>query len=141
VTFTPTPEPPTATITLSPTPTVTPTLSAEAICEKFYTINNLKPGQYFAWDSKITLFLSAVPPDAKVRFLAVQHFSGANLGADLPGGQSNFAELPVKNLPETGQYDWTLVVKTDNHGDICGQSGWFIVTSQESTRAEEGRVR
>ena len=60
-----------------------------------------------------------------MRFLAVQHFTGKNLGAELPGGQSNIAELPVKNLPGTGQYDWTLAVKTDAYGDICKQSGWI----------------
>jgi hypothetical protein len=128
-------------VTPSPTPTITPTLSADAICEAFYTVDNLKPGQYFAWNSRITLFLNAVPPDSTVRFLAVQHFSQANRGADLPGGQSNFLQLPVKNLPEPGQYDWTLVVTTPNHGDICETSGWFIATGPNSTRAEESRIR
>jgi hypothetical protein len=143
-TFTPLPptqEPPTATLTPSLTPTITPTLSAEAICAAFYTTNNLKPGQILAWKSKITLYVNAVPPDAKVRFLAVHHFSKKNIGADLPGGQSNILELPVKNLPETGQYDWTLVVKTDSYGDICKQSGWFLATGPASTRAEESHTR
>jgi hypothetical protein len=137
----PTEEPPTATITPSRTPTITPTISAEAICAEFYTVNNLKTGQIFAWKSQISLFLSAVPPDATVRFLAVHHFSQANRGAELPGGQNNILQLPIRNLPEPGQYDWTLVVKTTNYGDICEQSGWFIATTQESTRAEESRIR
>jgi hypothetical protein len=50
-------------------------------------------------------------------------------------------ELPVKNLPGSGQYDWTLVVKTTNYGDICKQSGWFLTTGPASTRAEESRTR
>jgi hypothetical protein len=143
-TFTPLPpteEPPTATLTPSRTPTVTPTLSAEAICAAFYTTTNLKPGQIMAWNSKIALYMNAVPPDAKVRFLAVQHFSKKNIGADLPGGQSNILQLPVKNLPELGQYDWTLVVKIDSYGDICKQSGWFLATGPTSTRAEESQTR
>lgn len=140
-TFTPTDSPPTATITPSPTPTITPTLSETAICDAFFTVNNIKPGQVLAWKSKITIYLNAVPPDSKVRFVAVNHFTQKNLGADLPGGQSNIMELAVSNLPGTGQYDWTLVVKTPNYGDICKQSGWFLATGPVSTRAEESQTR
>jgi hypothetical protein len=84
---------------------------------------------------------ASAPAGTTVRFIATQHFSKANRGADLPGGQSNILQLPIKNLPEPGQYDWTLAVKTPNYGDICKQSGWFIATSHESTRAEEAHTR
>lgn len=140
-TLTATPAPPTATVTLSPTPTLKPTLSAEAICDAFYVTHNLPSGQILAWDSKVTLYVYALPSDATVRFLAVHHFSGENRGADLPGGQSNILQLPVKNLPATGQYDWTLVVRSETYGDICPQSGWFIAAGPASTRAEEDQTR
>lgn len=140
-TFTPTPAPPTATITPTLTPTVTQTLSAEAICDTFYVNSNLRPGEIFAWDSQVTLYVDSVPSDVTVRFLAVHHFSGDNRGADLPGGQSNILQLPVKNLPQTGQYDWTLVIRSESYGDICAQDGWFIAAGRNSTRAEEDRIR
>jgi hypothetical protein len=140
-TATATPAPPTATITPTPTPTVTPTLSAEAICDNFFTTHNLRPGQYFPPDSTITIYMNRAAPDATVRFHAVQHWSGTNRGADLPGGQANILQLPIRNLPETGQYDWTLTVKSPAYGDICIQSGYFFVTSRESTRAEEARIQ
>jgi len=141
LTFTPTRAPPTATITPSLTPTPTPTLSAETICDAFFSVDNLRPGEIFAWDDTITLYVNPVPPDATVRFLAVQHFSGENRGADLPGGGANILRLPIRNLPQTGQYDWMLVVKTGSYGDICEQSGWFIAAGRNSTRAEEDTVR
>jgi hypothetical protein len=144
-TFTHTPAPPTATITPSPvppTPTITPTLSKTAICDAFYTTNNLRSGQIFAWDSKVSLYVSAVPPDATVRFVAIHHFNKeSNRGADLPGGQANILQLPVKNLPQTGQYDWTLSINIKAYGEICTQSGWFIAAGRNSTRAEETSTR
>lgn len=143
-TFTPIPITPNATFTITPTltPTITQTVSVASICDGLNLVTNLKPGQYFRWRSKITLFMGAsAPAGTTVRFVATQHFSKATRTADLPGGQSNILQLPVKSLPETGQYEWTLVVKTPNYGDICEQGGWFIATSQESTRAEESHTR
>ena len=71
-----------------------------------------------------------------MRFLAVHHFSGENRGADLPGGGVNILQLPIQSLPQTGQYDWTLAVKTKSYGEICEQSGWFIAAGRNSTRAK-----
>jgi hypothetical protein len=140
-TFTPTAAPPTATITPTATPTVTQTLSAEDICDTFYLTTNLNARKIFAWDHKITLYVDTASADATVHFLAVHHFSGENRAADMPGGQANILQIPVKNLPSTGQYDWTLVIKSPAYGDICSQSGWFITAGRNSTRPEEDRMR
>ena len=67
--------------------------------------------------------------------------AGENRGADGPGGQANIRQLPSKNRPSTGQYDWTLVVQSEAYGDMCAQSGWFIAAGRNSTRAEEERIR
>ncbi len=116
-------------------------MSAAAICDTFYLNTNLHSGQIFAWDHQVSLYVDTVPSDVTVRFLAVHHFSGDNRGADLPGGQSNILQLPIKNLPQTGQYDWTLVVESPAYGDLCAQSGWFIAAGRNSTRPEENRMR
>jgi hypothetical protein len=140
-TFTPTPAPPTATITPTLTPTVTETLSAQAICDNFFTTTNLDSGDIFAWDNTITLYVDNVPSDVSVSFMMTHHFSGENRGVNMPGGQGSIVQLLVKNLPQTGQYDWTLVIESPEYGDICAQDGWFIAAGRNSTRPEEARMR
>jgi hypothetical protein len=140
-TATATPPPPTATITLTPTWTPSPTLSAAAICERFFSTTNLRSGQYFAFDSRISIYTNAAASDATILFEAVHHRTGDIRSAAIPGGQANILQLPIRNLPGTGQYDWTLKVNTPAYGDICVQTGYFFATSQESTRGEEDEIR
>ncbi len=111
------------------------------MCDNFMVTTNLHPGRYFAGDNQITLFMTAVAADTTVRLTVVHHWSGENRNADLPGGQANILQLPVRSLPQTGQYDWSLSVVTNAYGDICTTTGYFIATSRESTRAEEATIR
>lgn len=136
-----TPAPPLPTATRTRTPTRTPTLDAATLCESFYVDTNLDQRRIFARDMRLTLFAQSPAPDVTIRFLAVHHLTGANKGVDMPGGGMTGFQLPVRQLPGTGRYDWTISLVSAGHGEICERGGWFLVARQESTRAEEGEVR
>jgi hypothetical protein len=144
-TFTATAAPPTATMTPTPTPTITPTLSEGDICERFSVTTNLigaAPSlKFLGGRDQITLYTTAAAPDATIYFQAVHHWTGESRQASLPGGQANILTLPVRILPGTGQYDWTLAVRTADGDEICGRTGSFVATRPESTRAEEDDIR
>ncbi len=146
-TFTPTPAPPTATPTVTPTPSATPTSSPQDICKTFFFVSNLTGLSssstllFLKQDAQITMVGGTNSTDDKVHFEAVNRISQKQDGADLPGGGMLGVNFPVKSLPGTGQYDWTVVVQDPNYGDLCKQGGTFVVVSRESTRPEERSVR
>jgi hypothetical protein len=49
--------------------------------------------------------------------------------------------FPIKDMQGVGQYDWSLSVQTPGYGELCKQTGTFIVVGRESTRAEERTIR
>jgi hypothetical protein len=144
-TDTATPAPPTATRTVTPTPSITPTLSAEAICEQFWLVHNLlpAPGQllYLAWEISITILASTPSRDLTLRVSFTPVNGADGIGADLPGGQNVALNFPASELGAPGQYAWELALLSPQHGELCAQSGTFVLTGRESTRAEERRVR
>ncbi|MBI5670599.1 MAG: hypothetical protein HZC41_21610 [Chloroflexi bacterium] len=144
-TWTPTPSftpvSPLPTFTPTPTPTLAPTLAAASLCESFYTDTNLNRRRIFARDMHITLLAQSPAPDVTIRFMAVHHVTGANKGVDMPGGGMTGFQLPVRQLPGTGRYDWTIRIVSPVYGEICEREGWFLVARLESTRAEEAEVR
>jgi hypothetical protein len=144
-TFTATPAPPTATRTATPTPTLTPTLSAADICSNFWVVSNLTPnaeGQvYFTRNSQISLLLNTDSADDTIHFATTYRLDGKTDGTDLPGGQMEGLVYDIKDLPGPGLYDWSLSIQSKAYGEICKQSGSFMVISRESTRAEESGIR
>jgi hypothetical protein len=136
-----TPAPPTDTPTPQPSPSPTPTLSAADLCQSLWLVTNLRDGGIYGWEDIITVLVSLPAADAKLQFRFKPHGEGEERGVDLPGGESIGWQVKIRDLPKAGQYDWRLGVATGQYGDICQQSGFFIATSQESTRAEENSIR
>lgn len=144
-TDTATPEPPTATATATPSPTITPTISAEAICDAFEPIHNLTLTsgrlRYFGWDAVVTIFASTPATEAAIELRFEPLREGEGFGVELPGGEQVVIQMPLKRLQKPGQYKWKLSVQSENYGELCTQSGTFIFTGSESTRAEEREIR
>lgn len=144
-THTPTSEPPTATPTATATPSVTPTISAETICSAFEPIHNLNSAsgrlRYFGWDDGVTIFASTPSTDAAIQLKFQPLNGGEGFGFELPGGQQVVIQFPVKRLSQPGQYQWTLSVQSESYGELCAQSGTFVLTSSESMRADEREIR
>ncbi|MBZ0284076.1 MAG: hypothetical protein K8L97_25270 [Anaerolineae bacterium] len=144
-TDTPSPEPPTATPTKTVTPSLTPTLSAETICAAFEPIHNLALTsgrlRYFGWDNVVTIFASTPATEAKIQLTFQPVRAGEGFGVELPGGEQVVIQIPLKRLGKPGQYDWTLRVQSESYGELCTQSGTFVLTGSESTRADEREMR
>jgi hypothetical protein len=136
-----TPAPPTDTPTPQPSPSMTPPLSAADLCKSLWLASNLHDGSIFAWEHVITLLVSIPSPDVKVRIAFKNHQTGEGRGIDLNGGQGGGWQVKIRDLPGVGQYDWRISLQTEQYGEICVQTGFFIATSQESTRAEESSIR
>ncbi len=135
-THTPTPLPATATASRTPRPTITPTLSEAAICAQLGIMTNLRDGRSFNPGDDITLFHNALPLAGVVRFVATHQTKPNNIGAELPGDGANILQLAVNRLGATGVYDWSLLVRTDELGDICIQSGTFRLLAPGAGREE-----
>jgi hypothetical protein len=136
-----TPAPPTDTPTPQPSPSATPTLSAADLCQSLWLVTNLRADGIYGWEDTITVLVSLPAADAKLQFRFKPHERGEERGVDLPGGQSIGWQVKIRDLPKAGQYDWRISVATEQYGEICVQSGFFLATSQESTRAEENSIR
>lgn len=129
--FTP---PPSATFTDTPTPSVTPTPSAQAICDGFSVLYEIRPGEPFAWEGGIPIIAGTDINEAVMRFNAVHRNTSDAKLVELPGGQVVVAELPTNLLPHPGLYDWTLSVYSEIYGEICARSGTLIALSPRAER-------
>jgi hypothetical protein len=136
-----TPAPPTDTPTSQPSTTPAPTLSAADLCKSLWLVTNLRNGGIYAWDNLITVLVSLPEANDKLQFRFKPHDGGEGRGVDLPGGQSIGWQVKISDLTKPGQYDWRISLITEQYGEICIQSGFFIAASRESTRAEESSIR
>lgn len=143
-TFTATPAPPTATRTPTPTPIPSVTPSAAEICQNFWVVTNLTGSAeplYFNRHSQISMLLNTDSAEDSIHFSLTHRLTGEGKTLDLPGGQMVGGGIPVKDLPAAGLYDWSLSVQSAAYGELCKQTGVFIVISPESTRPEENTIR
>lgn len=92
---------------------------------------------HFAWDTSITILASTPARDLTLRISFTPTSGGTGIGADLPGGQSIGLSFPARELGPPGQYAWALTLISPQYGEICGQSGRFVLGGREST--QEGR--
>jgi len=125
VTPTFTPLPPTLTRTPTLTPTITPTLSREAICEQFEVVHQLRNGIELEDDGILAMIIES-PPGTTVRFLARHTLSSQNLGLDMnANGDTIIMQLALSQFPVLGSYRWSVVVLTEEYGELCEQRGTF----------------
>jgi len=96
---------------------------------------------YFNRTSQISLLLNTNSADDTIHFGTTHRLTGKTDSSDLPGGQMVGLVYAIKDLPAPGLYDWTLSIQSAAYGEICKQSGSFIVISRESTRAQESGIR
>jgi hypothetical protein len=95
---------------------------------------------YLNEDGQITLLAGTNAPEHVARFVTVYRPSGAEQHTDIPGGSMAEVIFPIKNMQGIGQYDWSLSVQTPAYGELCKQTGTFIVVGRESTRAQERTI-
>ncbi|MEZ4671344.1 MAG: hypothetical protein R3E39_25865 [Anaerolineae bacterium] len=130
-----TPAPPTATATRRPTSTPVPTLTAEDVCRAFTWETNFSPDSQtgeahrFGGDAVISVLATTPTTDLQVRFTLTIVETGESDHFDMPGGQMVGLNYGVKYLPQTGTYNWSLMVISPQYGELCQQKGEFVVTS------------
>lgn len=125
-TWTPSPTPTaTAVPTITNTPTPAPTLSVAAICDGFRLLYDFTGRSSYTWDSYIPIVVTLEAADVWVFFSATHRLSGDRTGFELPGQQTLAVEFQMDALPQPGTYDWILGVRSNQHGDICTQTGTF----------------
>jgi hypothetical protein len=132
----------TATPTSTPTPTATPTLNPETLCDNLVVESTLEAGRILA-RQHFASFLTSLPAESglTLRFVAIHTATGERQEVEVPGDGLILLQIPAKQLPLPGRYDWTLSVHSETLGELCPQHGWLIAVGRESTRAEEPNVR
>lgn len=107
---------------------------------------------YRTWTSPLRAATPTPPPDGTAavtiaapaglltepvtaRLLLVHRESRENLGVEMPGGETMALQLPLHQLPGTGDYDWTVTLYVETLGELCARSGTFTVIEATSETA------
>jgi hypothetical protein len=62
-----------------------------------------------------------------VIFELTHRLTGQSDRLEFPGGQMVGLELPIKQMVHSGQYDWKLYVQSTAYGEVCTETGTFLV--------------
>lgn len=117
----------------TPSPTTTLTPDATDICRTFWHLTNLSElqpsGGLLALndEQQISIYTNTNSADEMVTFELTHRLTGQSDVLDFPGGQMVGLELPLKQMIHTGLYDWKLYVKSPIYGELCSQSGTFLI--------------
>lgn len=92
------------------------------MCARFTVTSRPRDGQQYRVGSSASFLFLAEVPAALVRVTVTQRATQQGYGGDFPPAAG--VSFP---LSAAGSYDWSITLVTQQYGEICAQSGAFVV--------------